>query len=59
MSPQLSKKDEAAFRRWLAQHATADERLLPYEEQLKAHIQWLLAVQNELREIPPEELPSC
>lgn len=33
--------DRKRFRYWLTHEATADEKLLPEEEQTKAHIQWL------------------
>lgn len=37
----MTSQDQATFDQWIEQCATAEERALPYEKQLEAHILWL------------------
>jgi len=38
----MNQEERAVFESWLENYATEEERALPFDEQLKAHILWLI-----------------
>lgn len=51
----MSPKEQAVFDNWLENYATEDERTLPYDKQVEAHIFWLTGEgHSDLELIEPE-----
>jgi len=54
----MSSYDQAKFDQWYEQFATDEERELPYDKQIEAHLLWLCGLNGwelEYIEFAPEE----
>jgi hypothetical protein len=59
----VTTQDQARFEEWLEHWATPEERALPYEKQLEAHICYLAGLNGtfeilERMEITKDDLPN-
>ena len=55
MNSPMNQLDQAVFDQWLEQHATEEERRLPFQKQLEHHILWLAGSNYGPLEAPPTE----